>query len=177
LRIAAGSSRLTRNQTLHDEGGSAMEFGTLEREIHVDATPDVVYTVISTPEHMRGWWPADVQLDEQVPGATGWVSFDQGSAPAHVAPLTVVEADPPRRFSFRWVYDDGVTAAPGNSLLVTFDLVPFGEGTLVRLTETGFREKGWEAAVLEKQYHDHSNGWDYFLPRLGTYVSGLVSSP
>ena len=89
----------------------------------------------------------------------------------------MVEADPPRRFSFRWVYDASEVATPANSLLVTFDLVPSGEGTLLRLTETGFREKGWEAAILEEQYREHVTGWDYFLPRLVTYVARLVSTP
>jgi uncharacterized protein YndB with AHSA1/START domain len=112
-----------------------------------------------------------------VPGATGVITFGDKTAPdAHVVPLTVVEADPPRRFSFRWVYDEGETATSANSLLVTFDLVPSGAGTLLRLTETGFRERGWEAAVLEEQYRDHVTGWDYFLPRLVTYVARLVST-
>jgi uncharacterized protein YndB with AHSA1/START domain len=156
---------------------SEMEYGTIEREIRVEATPEVVYEVISRPEHMREWWPDEAEL-EPVPGATGVISFGDRSAPtAHVVPLTVVEADPPRRFSFRWVYEQSEAASQANSLLVTFDLVRSGAGTLLRLTETGFREKGWDAAVLEEQYRDHVTGWDYFLPRLVTYVARLVSTP
>jgi uncharacterized protein YndB with AHSA1/START domain len=154
-----------------------MEFGSIEREIHVDATPEVVYEVISTPEHLREWWPDEAEL-EPVAGGTGVISFGDRSTPeANVVPLTVVEADPPRRFSFRWVYDENESATAANSLLVTFDLVPSGAGTLVRFAETGFREKGWEAAVLEEQYRDHVTGWDYFLPRLVTYVAKLASKP
>lgn len=153
-----------------------MEYGSIEREIHIDATPEVVYEVISTPEHLREWWPDEAEL-KPVPGATGVITFGDRTTPdAQVAPLTVVEADPPRRFSFRWVYDKDEAATPANSLLVTFELVPSGTGTLLRFTETGFREKGWEAAVLEEQYREHVNGWDYFLPRLVTYVARLVST-
>lgn len=154
-----------------------MEYGSIEREIHVEATPEIVYKVISTPEHLREWWPDEAEL-EPVPGATGVLTFGDTSSPdAHIAPITVVEADPPRRFSFRWVYEESELAAAQNSLLVTFDLVPSGAGTLVRLTETGFREKGWEAAVLEAQYNDHVTGWDYYLPKLVPYVARLVSTP
>ena len=154
-----------------------MEYGSIEREIHVGATPDVVYEVVSRPEHLREWWPDEAEF-EPAPGATGVISFgDKDSPGAHVAPLTVVEADPPRRFAFRWTYDDGVAATDTNSLLVTFELIPSGTGTLLRLTETGFRERGWEAAVLEECYRDHATGWDHFLPRLGTYVARLVSAP
>ena len=60
---------------------------------------------------------------------------------------------------------------------MTFDLVPAGAGTLLKLKETGFREQGWEAAVLEEHYRDHVTGWDFFLPRLVTYVDRLVSTP
>jgi len=154
-----------------------MENGSIERELHIDATPQVVYDVISTPEHLRQWWPDEAEL-EAVPGATGVISFGDTSTPdGHVAPLTVVEADPPRRFSFRWVYDQGEHATSANSLLVTFDLEASGHGTLLRFSETGFREKGWEAAVLEQEYREHVTGWDYFLPRLVTYVARLVSTP
>ena len=155
-----------------------MEYGSIEREIHVEAAPEVVYEVVSQPEHLREWWPDEADL-EPVPGATGVISFGaSGCSPdAHVAPLTVVEADPPRRFSFRWVYDEGQAPAADNSLLVTFDLAPSGAGTLLRLTETGFRERGWEAAVLEEAYRDHVSGWDFFLPRLAPYVARLVSAP
>jgi uncharacterized protein YndB with AHSA1/START domain len=153
-----------------------MEYGSIEREIHIEATPEVVYEVISTAEHLREWWPDEAEL-EPVPGATGVISFGDRSTPkAKVAPLTVMEADPPRRFSFRWVYE-GEAATSANSLLVTFELVPSGAGTLLRFTETGFREKGWETAVLEEQYRNHVTGWDYFLPRLVMYVARLVSTP
>ena len=80
------------------------------------------------------------------------------------------------RFVFRWVHDADEPAAPGNSLLVTFDLVPSGAGTTVRMRETGFREMGWEAAVLEEQYREHVVGWDHFLPLLERYVARLVAS-
>jgi uncharacterized protein YndB with AHSA1/START domain len=154
-----------------------MEYASIEREIHVDATPEVVYAVISEPEHLREWWPDDAEL-EPVPGATGVIWFgDRTSADAKVVPLTVVDADPPRRFSFRWVHDEGDVATSANSLLVTFELVPSGDGTLLRFTETGFREKGWEAAVLEQAYNEHTAGWDHFLPRLVTYLARLVSTP
>jgi uncharacterized protein YndB with AHSA1/START domain len=154
-----------------------MEYGSIEREIHVEATPEVVYEVISTPEHLREWWPDEAEL-EPVAGATGAITFGARSTPeAKVVPLTVVEADPPRRFSFRWVYDEGEAAASANSLLVTFELFASGAGTLLRFTEKGFREKGWQAAVLEEQYREHVTGWDYFLPRLVEYVARLVSTP
>lgn len=149
-----------------------MEYGSIERELRIDAAPEVVYEVISSPEHLREWWPDEAELDP-VPGAKGTITFGEpGSPDAKVEELTVVEADPPRRFAFRWVGDDD-----GNSLLVTMDLVPSGTGTLLRFKETGFRERGWEAAVLEQAYADHVRGWDHFLPRLVARANSLVARP
>ena len=154
-----------------------MEYGTIEREFHVEASPEVVFDVISSPAHIREWWDAETDLDP-VSGATGELVWaDETTSRAHVSPITVVDAQPPRLFSFRWVYPDGAAAASDNSLLVTFRLAASDRGTVVRMTEAGFREKGWEMAVLEEQYNEHVVGWDLFLPRMAEYVKHLVSAP
>ena len=154
-----------------------MEFASIEREIHVQASPEVVFAVVSQPEHLKEWWPDNATLESSAPGATGELIWgDEDNPRAHVEAMTVVEADPPRRFVFRWTHAAGEEAAPGNSLLVTFELTPSGSGTLLRMTETGFREMGWEAAVLEAAYNEHVEGWDYFIPRLETYADSLVAS-
>ncbi|MEO7269229.1 MAG: SRPBCC domain-containing protein, partial [Knoellia sp.] len=113
-----------------------MEFGTLERSVHVEASPEVVFEVVSQPEHIREWWSDDASLDDVAPGAVGELVWGDR---AQVESFTVVEVDPPRRFSFRWVTSEGEAATQGNSLLVTFDLEPAAAGTTLRLTETGFR--------------------------------------
>jgi uncharacterized protein YndB with AHSA1/START domain len=154
-----------------------MEFGSIEREIHVDASPEIVFEVISSPEHIREWWNGAETDLSPTPGAVAEIAWGRDTAEPHIEPLTVVDAEPPRLFSFRWVYEGAATATPTNSLLVTFELVPSGVGTLVRLTETGFREKGWEIAVLEAAYAEHVRGWDTFVPNLGDYVTRLVATP
>jgi uncharacterized protein YndB with AHSA1/START domain len=150
-----------------------MEYGSIEREIHVDASPEVVFEVVSRPEHISEWWSDEADLDP-APGAVGSITWHD---PADTVPIKVVQAEPPRLFSFRWCYPDNKVDDEAGSLLITFELVPSGTGTLVRLTETGFREMGWEAAKLEELYQDHVTGWDTFVPRLGEYVARLVSTP
>lgn len=153
-----------------------MEYGRIEREFRIDASPEVVYEVISSPAHIREWWHAEAVL-EPVPGAIGELVWgDKATALAEVVSITVVEAKRPRLFSFRWVYPDGEVATAANSLLVTFELVPFGSGTVVRLTEVGFREMGWEAAVLEEHYNEHSVGWDTHFSSLRDYLRQMVSA-
>jgi uncharacterized protein YndB with AHSA1/START domain len=143
---------------------------SIEREIRIAAAPAVVYEVVSSPEHLREWWPDDIDL-EPVPGATGTVGFrrDDGDK---AEPITVVQAEPPRRFSFRWGYR-GDVATEENSLLVTFELVPDDGGTLLRFAETGYDE----AAKPDEMLQDHTTGWDYFLPRIAPYADRLAQRP
>lgn len=148
-----------------------MEHGTIERELEIDASPATVFEVITSPVHLREWWPDEAVLDP-TPGATGELVFGDRSSPeAQIPQITVVEVDAPTRFSFRWIYPEGEAARPGNSLLVTFELSPSGRGTRLRMTETGFRENGWEVAVLEQHHREHVEGWALYLPRLVTYAA------
>ena len=149
-----------------------MEFGTIEREIYVDAAPEIVFEVVSSPDHLKGWWPDQADYSP-TPGSVGQITFGDPDAGGGVVPLTVLDVRPPHRFRFRWAHAAGEVAAEGNSFLVTFDLTPSAGGTLLKMTETGFRERGWEAAVLEHEYREHVTGWDYFLPRLAPYVATL----
>ena len=153
-----------------------MEHGSIERELHIAAAPEVVFEVLTSPEHIREWWSAATD-DEVVAGTRSrftWTDDDTGRQDC--VPFTVVEVDPPRRFSFRWIYDEHEDAGPGNSLLVTFDLVASDGGTTLRFRETGYREHGWEAAKLEEQYRDNRQGWDFYLPRLAEHAARLASS-
>src|SRR5579871_4027296 len=115
-----------------------VEYGKIERDIGIDASPAVVFEVITSPEHLREWWPDDAEVDP-TPGAVGHLVFgDPASGEANIPEITVVDAEPPRLFSFRWCYPDGEVAGSANSLLVTFELTPRGEGTHLRMTEVGF---------------------------------------
>jgi uncharacterized protein YndB with AHSA1/START domain len=149
---------------------------SIEREIHVEASPDVVFEVITSPDHLKEWWPDDVELDP-TPGAEGHMVFGDPSSPdAHLPKVTVVDAVPGSLFSFRWVYPDDEAAREGNSLLVTFTLEPVDGGTLVRMVETGWQEKDWPAEQMEHDFEDHTSGWDHFIPRLGEYVARLAAA-
>jgi uncharacterized protein YndB with AHSA1/START domain len=149
-----------------------LEYGSIEREIYVEASPEVAFEVVSSPEHISQWWSDQADFQTR-PGAVGELVWGERTM---VAPIKVVEAVPPRLFSFRWVYASGAVDDSANSLLVTFELSPSGSGTRIRMTETGFRELGWEAAKLEEEYRDHVEGWDLYIPRLGEYVARLVST-
>ena len=153
-----------------------MEFASIERELYIDASPEIVFEVVSRPEHVSQWWPDEASYSVS-PGAVGKISFGDAGPDRKTETLTVVDVRPPSSFSFRWIHPTDEAAREGNSLLVTFELSPSGSGTLLKFTETGFREMGWEAAVLEETYNDHTNGWNFFLPRLAPYAATVGARP
>ena len=127
-----------------------MEYGSIEREIHVDATPAVVYEVISTPEHLRGWWPDEAEL-EPMPG--GFDMKVQDSQPAECVLWEVV--DGPQE----WI-----------GTRVRFDLEQVDEFTIVL-----FRHEGWREPV-EFMYHC-STKWATFLMSLKHLVETGSGEP
>jgi uncharacterized protein YndB with AHSA1/START domain len=154
-----------------------MESGTIEREVHIEASPEVVFDVITSPEHIRAWWSAETEIEPVVDSTSELTWRDEASGRVDVVPITVIDVQPPHRFSFRWTHGSGETPTPSNSLLVTFELSPSGTGTRLRLTETGFRERGWDIAVLEEAYQDHVTGWDFYLPRIAERAVRQVTAP
>ena len=153
-----------------------MEYGTIEREVHIAASPEVVFDVISRPEHIRDWWSAETAI-EPVAGSSSELTWrDEASGKVDVVPISVVEARPHHHFSFRWTHAPGETPTASNSLLVTFELEATDDGTVLRLTESGFRERGWEIAQLEEAYNDHVNGWDFYVPRIAEVALRQVSA-
>jgi uncharacterized protein YndB with AHSA1/START domain len=156
--------------------GAGVEYGSIERELHIDASPEVVFDVVSRPEHIRTWWSADTDVEPRrgAAGALTWT--DENTGEKKSMQYEVVDADPPRTFSFRWTHEVDETPDSTNSLLVTFELTPAGDGTRLAFRETGYRERGWEAAVLEAHYNDHRQGWDFYLPRLAATATATRAS-
>src|SRR3954467_11199450 len=116
-----------------------MEFASIEREVYIEASPDVVFEVVGNPDHVKQWWPDDARY-EPTPGSVGEIVFGDPDAGGGAAAFTGGGGGPPRLFSFRWAHPAGEEAAEGNWLLVTFTLTPSGSGTRLTMTETGFHQ-------------------------------------
>jgi uncharacterized protein YndB with AHSA1/START domain len=148
----------------------------IEREITIAAPMERVWAVLTVPEHVGVWFgtgaPATIDLR---PGGT--LAFDHGESSQYLG--LIVDVDPPRAFSFRWaaVYP-GVVATEENSTLVEFTLEPAGDGTLLRVVESGF-----DALVVPPDrvefagYESHSNGWAEVITKFGELAEGGTVAP
>ena len=87
--------------------------------------------------------------------------------PGHTASGEFVEVDPPRRLVYTWGWEpgaDGPNPVPPGSSTVEIELVPEGDGTLLRFTHRDLPSD--EAAK------SHGHGWDHYLARLQIAAAG-----
>lgn len=148
----------------------------IERAIEIRAPIDKVWAVLTEPEHVGRWFGtgSPVEIDLR-PG--GVMVLDHGE---HGTYATVfVAIDPPRALSYRWAAGyPGQVATEENATLVEFTLEPAGDGTLLRVVETGFASLAVPAGREDSAgYESHADGWSAVVRRLGAYVEGDPAEP
>src|SRR4051812_21201943 len=136
---------------------------TVEREIRIEATPDVVFPYFTDPDKMTRWKGKDAKL-EATPGGVYRVDINGRD----IGVGEYVEIDPPRRVVFTWGWEGNDGVPPGSST-VEITLTPDGDATVVRLVHRDLPD--------EQAYAMHGDGWDHYLPRLSAAASGGDAGP
>jgi len=139
---------------------------SIERDVLVDAPVDVVWTVVTEPAKLMQWFSDLAELDLR-PGGAGVFAWTAANA---TAPLVVQEVDAPRKFSFRWVHPEGETPREGNSTLVEILLSAEGDGTRLRIVESGLSSLDWTDERKEHFVADHGQGWGKHVVALASYL-------
>jgi uncharacterized protein YndB with AHSA1/START domain len=148
----------------------------IEREIDIDAPIEVVWTVITEPEHINGWFTDSAELDVR-PGAEGRFGWEASATNRKMAVNVRVErVDPPHFFSFRWEYPDGEEPTEANAPLVEFSLEARGDSTRLRLVESGLEKIARSDEEREAYFASHSSGWPRIAERLSDYARKQRSS-
>jgi uncharacterized protein YndB with AHSA1/START domain len=170
----------SRNHRLHIiRKEPSLAADSVECEILIEASPEVVWDVITEPQHISRWFSdaADVAARAGADGALTWRPGGRGGAKDvdAIVPIRVMEAKPFHRFSFRWNHPDGATPDDSNSALVEFTLVEEADGTRLRVVESGIdavtRDEQDKARYLE----DHTHGWEKHFRELLEYVASKPS--
>ena len=148
----------------------------IEREIDIDAPIDVVWAVITEPEHIVGWFTDTAELDAR-PGGDGRFGWDaKATNRATVVNLRVERLEPPHVFSFRWNHPDGEEPTGENAPLVEFTLESRGDSTRLRLVESGLTRLARSDEDKETYFADHTKGWALIVERLRDYAPRQQSS-
>jgi uncharacterized protein YndB with AHSA1/START domain len=143
----------------------------IEREILIHAPVDVVWAVVTQPEHIRGWFSDSVELDLRPGGGTALNWSEYGTVHGRVE-----RVEPPHFFSFRWMMDPGEELSADRSTLVEFSLSAEGDSTRLRVVESGFSELDLPADEKQRHFDSHSRGWVQELGHLGDYVASTSGS-
>jgi uncharacterized protein YndB with AHSA1/START domain len=144
----------------------------IERDIVIEAPVDVVWRVVTEPEHIARWFSDAADVDLR-PGGAGALTFTSHD---HVAPFVVATVEPPTTFAFRWSHPDGEEPVEGNSTLVTFSLAAEGSGaTRLTVVESGIQALPLDADGKQRFHDDHVEGWGTHIPELGRYAPGAVA--
>jgi uncharacterized protein YndB with AHSA1/START domain len=144
----------------------------IARDVLIEAPVDVVWRVVTEPEHIVRWFSDTAELDLR-PGGDGVLTFESNSS---VAPLVVDTVEPPTTFAFRWSAPEGETPVAGNSTLVTFLLAPEGNATRLSVVESGITALPGGDERHRAFYDDHTSGWTVIVPRLGEYAPTAVGA-
>lgn len=139
----------------------------IAREIFIAAPPARVWSVVTEAEHLGTWFgDAGATMDLRPGGAMTLTWREHGTYHGRV--LHVV---PPRLFVFRWLRAGGVgTPTPSNSTLVEFTLTAEGDGTRLRVRESGFRELDLPEEERTRYAEGNAEGWRAELDELIGYI-------
>jgi uncharacterized protein YndB with AHSA1/START domain len=144
---------------------------SIEREIVIDAPVEVVWSIVTEPEHIGSWLSDSAEVDLR-PGGELVLRFDR----LGMASGTVERVERPNLFSFRWVTpepDRDPSAREGYFTLVEFQLRAEGDGTLLRVVESGFASvEGTDEQNAELAAR-HEGGWGSFLDQLSEYAAKM----
>jgi uncharacterized protein YndB with AHSA1/START domain len=143
----------------------------IEREIVIEAPVDVVWAVVTAPEHISSWFSQSAELDLR-PGGDLMLQWDEyGRVHGRVE-----RVEPPHFFSFRWMTEPGHELSENVSTLVEFSLSAEGETTRLRVVESGFADLAVSDDEKQRHLDSHSRGWRHELGELVEYVGRAQGS-
>lgn len=148
---------------------------SVEREILIEARPEVVWGVITEPKQISRWFSDEAEFEGRA-GADGTLTWKPGGRGGEkesdlIVPIRVVAAEPFRRFSFRWNHPEGAGADQTNSALVEFSLTEEDGGTRLRVVESGIDLVTHDEQGKARYVEEHGHGWGRHLGELLDYVA------
>lgn len=138
----------------------------IERDTFIAAPVERVWAVLTEAGHVGTWFAdAGAEIDLRPGGAMVLRWKEHGTYQA-----VVEKVDPFRFFSYRGAYAPDEPVRENRSTLVEFTLTPEGDGTRLRVVESGFA--GLDVPEEDRAKHAEGNveGWIIKLGELRDYV-------
>jgi uncharacterized protein YndB with AHSA1/START domain len=145
----------------------------IERETVINAPVERVWELITEAEHLGRWFgDAGAEVDLRPGGelVLRWTEYGTSRG-------RIVEVEPRTRLSYRWApFKDpgGEEPVEGNSTLVEFTLQPEGDGTRLRVVESGFASLATSEDQRAKNINGNTEGWKAELGELRDYAAKVA---
>lgn len=138
----------------------------LEVQHRFAAPRDRVFDAWTNPDVLRRWWRASESWETPLAevdvreGGSYRLSMKTDEGEIHTVFGEYREVTPPERLAFTWSWEEGPGPAMGGSenTLVVVEFEEDGDGTLVKLTHSGF--------ASEELKGMHTQGWEGVLDTL-----------
>lgn len=141
----------------------------IERSILIDAPRAAVWKALVDAGEFGAWFRCRFHgsfvVGERL--AAEMTGYGMEGMTFWIVPVEIV---PPGRFAFDWPAGEEETGADAPTTRVTFVLTEEDDGTLVRVTETGFTDLPEEIAA--RKYPENVHGWELQLGNIKTHVEG-----
>jgi uncharacterized protein YndB with AHSA1/START domain len=132
-------------------------------ERRVSVPPDQVFVYFTDADRWLRWQGTDAQVELR-PGGVWRVNVTGDG----YASGRVVEVVDNQRIVFTWGWERDDMPVPPGSSTVAIELLPDGEGTIIRLTHSGLPPDSIEI---------HRAGWENYVTRLATAGEGKDPGP
>jgi uncharacterized protein YndB with AHSA1/START domain len=143
---------------------------TIRREILIDAPPRVVWSIVTEPQHLAGWFSDEAEIDLRPGGRMLLTWREHGAYEGRVETV-----EPPRLLAFRWQTRERQFSET-NSTLVVMTLEAEETGTRLRIVERGFAKLPWPEEARARYADENSRGWLTELDELREYVARTVGA-
>ena len=136
----------------------------IERTVTLGRPPGEVWSALTTAEGLSAWFGERATIDLR-PGGPASMTFAGGTT----VEMRVERVEEPSVFAYTWRLPDLPEDDPRRTY-VEFTLEPHGEGTLLRVTETGFAQLPVD--TRRETYESHREGWRRELDELVEHIGG-----
>jgi uncharacterized protein YndB with AHSA1/START domain len=136
----------------------------IERTLTLASAPRQVWEALTTAEGLSSWFGERASIDLR-PGGVATMTFAGGVT----VDMRVERVEEPTVFAYTWRLPDLPEDDPRRTY-VEFTLEPDGDGTLLRVVETGFAQLPVD--TRRTTYDSHSAGWSRELAELAAHVDG-----
>ncbi|HEY7817354.1 MAG TPA: SRPBCC family protein [Vicinamibacteria bacterium] len=143
----------------------------IEKQIVLKARRSRVWKALTDSKEFGTWFRAEIQ-DAFRPGASARGRVLYPGYEHLTFEIEIERMEPERLFSYRWhpyAVDPKVDYSKEPTTLVVFELEEIPEGTLLKVTESGFDRI--PVARRDEAYRMNSGGWEEQVKNISRYLS------